>query len=75
MSFGKTVLVLLIAIASTAFLAIATASALDFADWPGTWFKVKVSETGKAGTVVPPGGKPVTNNEKASETYLICSVL
>jgi len=44
---------------------------LDFADWPGTWFKVTVSETGKAGPAVPVGGAIVGNNEKASTNYLI----
>jgi hypothetical protein len=44
--------------------------ALDFADWSPIWFKVKVSETGKAGTVVPPGGEVVTNNEKTYDAYL-----
>jgi hypothetical protein len=45
-------------------------AALDFIDWAGTWFKVTVSETGKAGPVVPVGGSVQTNNEKSSTTYL-----
>lgn len=50
--------------------------ALDFADWAANiWFKVKVSEKGKAGDVVslstPQGGDVVTNNEKTTDTYLV----
>jgi len=48
-----------------------TTSALDFVDWSGTWFSVKVSETGKAGPVVPPGGNVVTNNETTATAYLL----
>jgi|APFre7841882793_1041355.scaffolds.fasta_scaffold02078_5 hypothetical protein len=48
--------------------------ALNFADWSPIWFKVKVSETGKAGIVVsdltPNGGEVVTNNEKTYTAYL-----
>ncbi len=53
------------------FFSIGTVRALDFADWSGTWFKVTVSETGKAGPVVPVGGDIGGNNEKASTNYLI----
>jgi hypothetical protein len=52
------------------------AVALDFADWGANiWFKVTVSETGKAGDVVsldtPQGGEVVTNNERTSNAYLV----
>jgi hypothetical protein len=52
------------------FFSIGNVKALDFADWNPTWFKIKVSETGKAGFVVPPGGDVVTNNEKTTENFL-----
>jgi hypothetical protein len=50
--------------------------ALDFADWAANiWFKVKVSEKGKAGDVVslstPQGGDVVKNDEKTTDTYLV----
>ncbi len=48
-----------------------THAALDFVDWSGTWFSVKVSESGLAGTVVPPGGNVVNNNEGNTTTYLL----
>ena len=48
-----------------------THSALDFVDWGGTWFAVKVSETGKAGPVVPPGGNVGTNNKNTATAYLL----
>jgi hypothetical protein len=47
---------------------------LDFADWSRTWFKVRVTETGKAGPVVsvlnPQGGKVVVNNERIADVYV-----
>jgi hypothetical protein len=62
------------AITLIGFYSIGTIHALNFADWSGTWFKVAVSETGKAGTVVseltPNGGEVVTNNEKKTDAYL-----
>jgi hypothetical protein len=48
-----------------------THAALDFVDWSGTWFTVKVSGTGKAGPVVPPGGTLVTNNISTTTAYLL----
>ena len=49
--------------------------ALNFADWSPIWFKVKISETGKAGLVVSPltpnGGEVVTNNEKSTTSFLV----
>jgi hypothetical protein len=62
------------AITLIGFYSISTVHALNFADWSGTWFKVTVTETGKAGTVVseltPNGGEVVTNNEKKADAYL-----
>ena len=56
---------LLLVVAFVGFVSVGiTHAALDFVDWSGTWFAVKVSETGKAGPVVPPGGNVVTNNKK-----------
>lgn len=70
----KIFIVLLITVALIGFYSVGTVQALDFADWSGIWFKVKVSETGKAGQVItildPNGDKPVTNNEKTSDAYL-----
>jgi hypothetical protein len=75
MSFRKLFAILVTVIAVSGFLGAGSARALDFADWAfPIWFKVKVSETGKAGPVVDPlapqGGKVVTNNEKQSNAYL-----
>jgi hypothetical protein len=71
MRFGKIICILLTAVAIIGFFSIGSVKALDFADWSNTWFKVKITETGKAGTVFPPGGKIVTNNEKTFDAYLI----
>jgi hypothetical protein len=65
--FGSFVVALLLGFACVGV----SHATLDFADWPGTWFKVKVSETGKIGIVVPPGGDVDTNNEKTTTTYLL----
>ena len=62
--------VLFLAVMVVGFLATGTAQALSFDNWEGTWFKVKMSETGKAGPVVPPGGEVDTNNEKTTTSYL-----
>ena len=74
MYMKKINLVLFLAIALIGFYSINTAQALQFADWSGSWFKVQVTETGKAGTVVtefnPDGGEVVTNNEKQTYVYL-----
>jgi hypothetical protein len=74
MYMKKINLVFLLAITLIGFNSINSAQALQFADWSGTWFKVQVTETGKAGTVVtefnPDGGEVVTNNEKKTNVYL-----
>jgi hypothetical protein len=74
MKFKRIMFVLLITIMLSGFYAIKDVKALDFADWSGNWFTVKISETGKAGPVVsvldPDGGKLVTNNEKTFDAYL-----
>ena len=63
---------LLLVVAFVGFVSVGiTHAALDFVDWSGTWFSVKVSETGKAGPVVPPGGNVVTNNETTATAYLL----
>ncbi len=63
---------LLLVVAFVGFVSVGiTHAALDFVDWSGTWFAVKVSETGKAGPVVPPGGNVVTDNEKTATAYLL----
>jgi hypothetical protein len=66
--------VFFIAIMLIGFYPLGTVQALQFADWSEIWFKVKVSETGKAGIVVslltPNGGEVVTNNEKTFDAYL-----
>jgi hypothetical protein len=63
--------VFFLAVTVVGFFAPGTAQALSFANWEGTWFKVKMSETGKAGPVVPPGGEVDTNNEKTTTSYLV----
>lgn len=66
--------VFFLVIALTGFYSVVSVQALDYADWPGTWFRVKVSETGKAGPVVteidPDGGQVVKNNQKTTDSYL-----
>jgi len=71
MRFRNMVFVLMVAVTVVGFFATGTARALVFDDWTGTWFKVKMSETGKAAPVVPPGGEVVTNNEKTTTSYLV----
>ena len=71
MRFRNMVFVLMVAVTVVGFFATGTARALVFDDWTGTWFKVKMSETGKAGPVVPPGGEVDTNNEKTTTSYLV----
>ena len=74
MRMKKICFVFFVAITLIGFYSIGTVQALNFADWSGIWFKVKVSETGKAGIVVSPltpnGGEVVTNNEKTYTAYL-----
>jgi hypothetical protein len=70
MRMKKICFVFFIAFTLIGFYSIGPVQALDFADWSTIWFKVKVSETGKAGSVVPPGGEVVTNNEKTYDAYL-----
>ena len=70
MRLRNMVFVLFLAVTVVGFFAAGTAQALSFDNWVGTWFKVKMSETGKAGPVVPPGGEVVTNNEKATTSFL-----
>jgi hypothetical protein len=71
MRFRNMVFVLMVAVTVVGFFATGTARALVFDDWTGTWFKVKMSETGKAAPVVPPGGEVATNNEKTTTSYLV----
>ena len=67
---------LLVVVAFIGFVSVGiTHAALDFVDLTGTWFEVKVSETGIAGPIVPPGGGVVTNNEKKATTYLLVDTL
>lgn len=74
MRMKKICFVFFVAISIIGFYSIGPVQALQFADWSGIWFKVKVSETGKAGIVVstltPNGGEVVTNNEKTFTSYL-----
>jgi len=74
MRMKKICSVFFIAIMLIGFYPLGTVQALQFADWSEIWFKVKVSETGKAGIVVslltPNGGEVVTNNEKTFDAYL-----
>src|SRR5512139_2956146 len=63
---------LVVVVAFVGFVSVGiTHAALEFVDWSGTWFSVKVSETGKSGTVVPPGCAVGTNNESTTTTYLL----
>jgi len=75
MRLRNMVLILLVAATVFSFFMAGQAQALSFANWEGTWFKVKVSETGKAGPVVsaltPNGGEVVTNNEKSTTSFLV----
>jgi hypothetical protein len=71
MRLRNMVFVLFLAIAVVVFFTTGTAQALVFSDWEGKWFKVKMSETGKAGPVVPPGGEVAANNEKTTTSYLV----
>jgi hypothetical protein len=71
MRLRNMVFVLFLAVTVVGFFATGTAQALSFTNWEGTWFKVKMSETGKAGPVVPPGGEVDTNNEKTTTSYLV----
>ena len=71
MRLRNIVFILLMAATVFGFFMAGQAQALSFANWEGTWFKVKISETGKAGPVVPPGGEVVTNNEKATTSFLV----
>ena len=70
----KKIAIVFFVVALTGFYSTRAVQALDFADWSGKWFKIKVSETGKAGPVAsvgsPDGGEVVTNNEKTAEAYL-----
>jgi hypothetical protein len=75
MRFRNMVFIVLIAATVFGFFMVDQAQALSFANWEGTWFKVKASETGKAGIVVSPitpnGGEVDTNNEKTTTSYLV----
>lgn len=71
MRLRNMVFILLVAATVFGFFMTGHAQALSFDNWEGRWFKVKVSETGKAGPVVPPGGEVATNNEKTSTSYLV----
>lgn len=71
MRLRNIVFILLVAATVFGFFVVGTAQALVFSDWEGTWFKVKMSETGKAGPAVPPGGEVATNNEKTTTSYLV----
>ena len=74
MRMKKICFVFFIAITLIGIYPLGIVQALNFADWSPIWFKVKVSETGKAGIVVSPitpnGGEVVTNNEKTYTAYL-----
>ena len=74
MRMKKICIVFFIAITLIGIYPLGIVQALNFADWSPIWFKVKVSETGKAGIVVSPltpnGGEVVTNNEKTYTAYL-----
>jgi hypothetical protein len=74
MRMKKICFVFFIAITLIGIYPLETVQALNFAAWSPIWFKVKVSETGKAGIVVSPltpnGGEVVTNNEKTYTAYL-----
>ena len=74
MRMKKTCFLFFIAITLIGIYPLGIVQALNFADWSPIWFKVKVSETGKAGIVVSPltpnGGEVVTNNEKTYTAYL-----
>ena len=54
MRMKKICFVFFIAITCIGFYPLGIVQALNFADWSPIWFKVKVSETGKAGIVVSP---------------------
>jgi hypothetical protein len=71
MRLRNMVFFLLVAATVFGFFVAGQAQALSFENWEGTWFKVKVSETGKAGPVIPPGGEVVTNNEKTTTSFLV----
>jgi hypothetical protein len=71
MRLRSMVFILLVAATVFGFFVAGQVQALSFANWEGTWFKVKMSETGKAGPVVPPGGEVATNNEKTTTSYLV----
>jgi hypothetical protein len=67
---------LLAVVAFVAFVSVGSARAtLGWLDWPTTWFKVKVSETGKIAPVLPLGGSVEKNNEKTTTTYLLVDTL
>lgn len=74
MYMKKIGLVIFFAITLIGFYSISPVQALYFPDWSRKWFKINVSETGKAGYVVgpsnPEGGEVVTNNEKTTYAYL-----
>ena len=74
MRMKKICFVFFIAITLIGIYPLGIVQALNFADWSPIWFKVKISETGKAGLVVSPltpnGGEVVTNNEKTYDAYL-----
>jgi hypothetical protein len=74
MRMKKICFVFFIAIMLIGIYPLGIVQALNFADWSPIWFKVKISETGKAGLVVSPltpnGGEVVTNNEKTYDAYL-----
>ena len=71
MRLRNMVFVLFLAVMVVGFFMAGQAQALSFDNWKGTSFKVKMSETGKAGPVVPPGGEVDTNNEKTTTSYLV----
>ncbi len=74
MGIKKMSLVFFLGIILVGFFSINSAHALQFVNWSGNWFKVQVTETGKAGTVVtefnPAGGDVVVNNERVTYIYL-----
>ena len=79
MRMKKICFVFFIAITLIGIYPLGIVQALNFEDWSPIWFKVKVSETGKAGIVVSPltpnGGEVVTNNEKTYTAYLNMGII
>jgi len=62
---------LLVVVAVIGFVSVGIShAALDFVDWSGTWFEVKVLRLEKPDQLFL-GSAVVTNNEKTATTYLL----